>query len=150
MVIQSRPPRAESLEEENTQLRNTVNELQRERLELQYQAQRAILERQHIEDVLDSRHPPPPPPRPISDRGYHPYARPPQASNRGRLLTPASSRDHLPTPSGSSIGPSQSKPTPRPFVQPRQTGQKMIIEISPPSLSTTARPLPPSEKKKEW
>src|SRR6202050_3146964 len=59
-VIQSRPSRAESLKEENTRLCNTINELQRERLELQYQAQRAILERKHIEDHLDSGpHPPP-------------------------------------------------------------------------------------------
>src|ERR1700677_3012150 len=103
MVIQSRPPRAESLEEENTQLRNTVNELQRERLKLQYQAQRTILERQHIEDVLDSARPPPPPPpppRPIYAPGNPLYAWPPQAGKRG----------HLPPPSGSLTGPSRSKP----------------------------------------
>jgi hypothetical protein len=44
----------ESLEDENRHLRAMITELQRERLELQYQANRAILERQHIKDALDS------------------------------------------------------------------------------------------------
>ena len=75
-------PPQESLEDENRRLRAMITELQRERLELQYQADRAILECQHIEDVLDSlsRRPYQPPSSfaPLPERGYHPYPHPDQ------------------------------------------------------------------------